>query len=66
MQINLCTLDRVIRGVGGVVLVAGGLLLVRGAIGVVLALVGAVLIFSASLGFCHVYKFLGMSTSKKA
>ena len=66
MGINLGTVDRVVRGVAGIVLIAVGLLLVRGVFGVALCLVGAVLIFSGTIGFCHVYKFLHIRTSKKA
>ena len=65
VKINQNTVERVIRGVIGAVLIAIGLLLVRGILGVVLDLVGAVLIFSGVVGFCHVYKFLHIGTSKK-
>ncbi|HEY5540800.1 MAG TPA: DUF2892 domain-containing protein [Coriobacteriia bacterium] len=66
MGINLGTVDRVIRGVAGVILIAVGLFLVKGVIGVVLGLLGAVLIFSGTVGFCHVYKFFHIRTSKRA
>ena len=62
MSPNLCLTDRVIRAVVGIGLAAVGLLVVRGLLGIAVALVGALLAFSATLGFCHVYKFLGIST----
>lgn len=66
MGINLGTVDRVIRGVVGVILIAVGLFLVRGILGIVLSLLGALLIFSGTVGFCHVYKVLHIHSSKKA
>jgi hypothetical protein len=65
MRTNLSTLDRAIRGVVGVILLAVGFLVVRGMIGIVLGLIGAVLIFSGTVGFCHVYKVLHFRTSKR-
>ncbi len=65
MKANLGTVDRAIRVVVGVILIAVGLFLVRGVTGVVLGLVGAVLIFSGIIGFCHVYKVFHIRTSKK-
>jgi len=65
MGTNLGTLDRAIRGLGGIILVVAGLFVVKGLIGILLGLVGAVLIFSATVGFCHVYKVLHIRTSKK-
>lgn len=66
MGTNLGTVDRVIRGVVGVALIATGLLLVQGAFAVVLCLLGAVLIYSGAVGFCHVYRVLHIRSSKKA
>ena len=66
MGINLGTLDRVIRGAVGALLIAVGLLVLRGAIGAVLCLLGALLIFTGIRGFCHVCKVLHIDTSKKA
>jgi hypothetical protein len=66
MGTNLGSIDRVIRGFAGVLLIVVGLFLVRGAIGVVLCLLGAVLIFSGVVGFCHVYKVLHIRTCRKA
>lgn len=59
MEKNIGPINRLIRVVLGVVLIAGGLFFVRGLLGIVLAMFGAVALFSGSVGFCHVYKFLG-------
>lgn len=66
MGINLGTLDRVIRGVVGAILIAAGLFLVTGVARAVLCLLGAVLIFSGTVGFCHVYKVFHIRTCRKA
>ncbi len=59
---NLGRADRFIRVVIGVALVGTGLFAMRGAWRFVLAAVGAVLAFSGTVGFCHVYKVLGVCT----
>lgn len=66
MGTNLGTIDRVIRGVVGAILIAVGLFLAKGVLSVALCLLGAILIFSGTVGFCHVYKALHINTSKKA
>jgi len=66
METNLGTVDRVIRGVLGVALVAAGLLLGNIVVGLVLVPLGVLLIYSGSIGFCHVYKVLHIDTSKRA
>jgi hypothetical protein len=65
MKGNLGTVDRVIRGLVGLSMIAAGVLLVKGALGVLLGLVGAILIFSGTVGFCHVYKVLGIRTCRR-
>lgn len=65
MGTNLGAVDRAIRGVVGVALVAVGLFSVKGVVGIALALLGAILIFSGTVGFCHVYKVLNIRTSEK-
>jgi uncharacterized membrane protein len=64
--VNLGTVERVIRGAIGAILIAVGVFVVKGILGIVLGLIGAVLVFSAFVGFCHVKKFFGIGTSKKA
>lgn len=46
----------------------GGLVAAKSAtsaLGLLVALLGALLVFSSSLGFCHVYKFFGLSTKRR-
>jgi len=64
-EANLGPVDRVVRVVLGVALLGIGLIVVRGLTGVVLDLVGALLVFSGSIGFCHVCKVCGISTVRK-
>ena len=66
METNLGTVDRVIRGALGVALVAAGLLLMDLVIALVLVPLGALLIYSGSIGFCHVYKVFHIDTSKRS
>jgi hypothetical protein len=65
MKCNLSPVDRVIRCAGGALLAVLGLFAVRGWLGILLALLGAVFVFSGTVGFCHIYKVLHISTSKK-
>ena len=62
MQCNLGAVDRVVRIAAGVVAITAGFVLARGWVGIGLALAGAVLVFSGTVGFCHVYKVLGIRT----
>ena len=62
MKCNLSTTDRVIRWAIGAALVGAAALFAHDLRGILLALVGAVLIFSGTVGFCHVYKVLGIRT----
>ena len=66
MRCNQSPVDRAIRCVVGVILIVVGLFSVRGVLGVILDALGALLIFSGSIGFCHVYKVLHINTAKKA
>jgi uncharacterized membrane protein len=59
VEVNTGRVERVVRVVGGIALAVLGLFVLKGVLGVLLALVGAVLVFSGSIGFCHVRKFLG-------
>ena len=65
-KVNQSTIERVIRGVVGVILLTAGVLVVKGPIGIVLDVIGVVLLFSGAVGFCHIYKFFRINTSKKA
>jgi len=65
MDNNLGTVDRVIRGVLGVALVAVGLSLMNLVLALILVPLGALLIYSGSIGFCNVYKIFHIDTSKR-
>jgi hypothetical protein len=65
MEPNLSRADRVGRIVAGIALLAVGLLVIRGWLGIVLDLLGALVVFSGTVGFCHVYKFFGVCTLPK-
>ncbi len=66
MKTNESVLDRVIRVVVGLVMVAlyafGA---VTGGLGVVLTIVGAVLVVTGAVGFCPLYALLKIQTAKK-
>jgi len=64
-DVNLSRVDRVVRVIAGAALLAIGMFAVRGLPGIVLDLIGAVLVFSGAIGFCHVYKVLGICSVKK-
>ena len=66
MELNEGPIDRTIRVVLGAVFLGRGLLVVRGIRGIVLGAFGAVLLYSGAIGFCHVYKFFGVSTAGKS
>ncbi len=62
---NESAVDRIIRAIVGIVLVALWLTTVKGAAGIVLLVVGIILIITAITGFCLLYKLFGFSTAKK-
>ncbi len=63
MTVNEGTLDRTVRAVVGVLLVAAWLLgWLTGTLAVVLGIVGIVLLATAAVGFCPMYRLLGMNT----
>jgi hypothetical protein len=63
---NLSPLDRTVRIVLGIASLGIGVFAVPGVLGIVLDVAGAVLVFSGTVGFCHIYKVCGRSTAKKA
>ena len=63
---NLSPLDRAVRIVLGIALLGIGVFAMGNMAGVVVVLAGALLIFSGTVGFCHVYKACGLCTAKKA
>jgi len=60
---NLSNIDRGIRAVLGAALIAGGVV-VGGITGIVLYAVAAILLGTAAVGFCPLYKLLGIDTCK--
>lgn len=65
MTANVGTADRVIRVVLAVVAAIVGFSVGAGSIlGIVLLVVAAVLLVTAAVGFCPLYRLVGMSTSK--
>ena len=66
MELNTGTVDRIVRSVTGLVLLGVGLFVVKGGFGIVLDVLGAVLLFSGTVGFCHVYKIFGINTTRKS
>lgn len=66
MKLNEGTVDRVIRGVVGVILLVVGLVLVKGTVGIVLDVLGAILLVTGVVGLCPLYMLFHINTSKKA
>jgi hypothetical protein len=61
MKGNLGSLDRIVRFILGVVIIAGGLYLQTW-----FGVVGVVLVLTAALGFCPLYVPFGISTRARA
>lgn len=63
MTTNEGTIDRVIRAVLGIAALLGSLTLGLGTVGgIVLVVVAAVLLVTAAVGFCPLYRVLGLNT----
>lgn len=63
MTRNMSSTDRVVRLVGAVALLAVALLVGLGSLlGIVLLVVAAVLAGTSAVGFCPLYRLLGLST----
>ena len=63
MQTNVGTTDRIIRAIAGIAALIGALTLGIGTVGgILLLVVGAVLAVTAAVGFCPLYRVLGMNT----
>jgi uncharacterized membrane protein len=64
MQTNEGRIDRIVRAVVGVALIAGALAVGIGSVGgIILVVVGGVLAVTAATGFCPLYRVLGLSTA---
>lgn len=63
IRTNESTLDRIIRGIAGIILLALALTsVVTGALSTVLIVLGAVLLLTGLVGFCPLYALLKIST----
>ena len=66
MTRNESTLDRTVRLVlGAAAIVWAGMLGWSTAGGIVLVVLGAVLLVTAAIGFCPLYRLLGLSTARR-
>lgn len=63
---NERTTDRAIRFVVGAALLAAGVLAIDGIAGVALGVVGAILVFTGLVGFCPIYRILGIRSSPES
>jgi hypothetical protein len=67
MKSNEATIDRIIRAVVGVAVLLGAFAIGSGSVAFVLLLVvGAILLVTAAVGFCPLYRMLGISTRPAA
>jgi len=63
MQTNVGTTDRIIRAIAGIAALIGALVLGIGTVGgILLLVVGGILAVTAAVGFCPLYRVLGMNT----
>jgi hypothetical protein len=67
MKTNESGLDRVIRVIVGVALLALYFMhIVVGGLGIVAVIIGAILLITGAVGFCPLYSLLKIQTNKKA
>lgn len=64
MKTNESVLDRIIRVIVGIVLLAAGLML-TGPLKWVVLVLAVIALVTAATGFCLLYKLFGLSTNKK-
>jgi uncharacterized membrane protein len=65
MSTNESTLDRIIRGVVGAIALVIAVVVGMGSVGgILLVVVGGILVVTAAVGFCPLYRILGLSTAK--
>ena len=63
MNCNVGNVDRIIRAVLGVILLAGWIFgWFAGALAIVLGIVGIILLATAAIKFCPLYRIIGAST----
>ena len=61
---NESATDRIVRAIGGVLLLAVGWFLTGGVLRIVLLVLGVVALFTALTGFCLIYRLFGFSTKR--
>jgi hypothetical protein len=67
MFTNESTLDRGLRAVAGLVLAVAALAIGAGsAVGIILIVLATILLVTAAVGFCPLYRLLGVRTNKDA
>ncbi len=67
MRTNESPVDRVIRAALGAVAVVVALLVGAGSVlGIILFVIAAILLITAAVGFCPLYRILGLRTNKPA
>ncbi len=64
MKKNEGPLDRIVRAIIGLALIALSLT-VAGALKIILMVIGAISLITAATGFCLLYTLLGIDTAKK-
>ena len=65
MKLNESMIDRIVRAVIGIVLLALYFTnVLSGVLGIILLVVGAILLVTAAIGFCPLYALLKTSTKK--
>lgn len=63
MQTNVGSVDRIIRAIAGIAALIGAVALGIGSGGgIALLVVGGILVVTAAVGFCPLYRVLGVST----
>ena len=63
MTTNESTLDRIIRGIVGAIALVIAVVVGMGSVGgILLVVVGGILVVTAAVGFCPLYRVLGMNT----
>lgn len=66
MKVNEGTIDRVVRVVLAVVLVAAGFFGTRGVWSIVLYVLAAIMLVTGAVGTCPLYMPFGINTAKKS
>ncbi len=66
MKQNVGTIERIVRGIIGIVAIAAYFLgWVQGTVAIVALVVGIVMLFTAIVGWCPPYAIFGINTAKK-